>query len=311
VADFENLDALLSSSLKSAAEPANSAGVADLIRSRVAAGDAGTSVAGSTAPGWGGGASGLLTIVAPIALIVVAGVTGGALGASGLLGTTDGPVSGDVPAYVITPDTATAHTCPGGPETTVLLANTRVLAVARDADSQWLGVRDPNEVSTVIWFPVGEVVVDEGSPDPATLPVMACPEATVVVVEPDPVPTQEPTTPPTDNPNPPSPPKDTANPVVTSIKASKTSVINGESSEISVAASDNVGVAGIQLSWSNGSVSGNVSMPKNGSSWAYTWSNQSFANNTFGNYTFTARAVDAAGNLSAPVQVVVNRQYLG
>ncbi len=80
-----SLDELLSSSLKSAAEPAASAGVADAIRSRVAAGDAGTSVAGSTAPGWGGGAAGILTIVAPVALIVVAGVVGGALGASGLL----------------------------------------------------------------------------------------------------------------------------------------------------------------------------------------------------------------------------------
>lgn len=47
-----SLDELLSSSLKSAAEPANSAGVADAIRARVAAGDTGTSVASSTAPGW-------------------------------------------------------------------------------------------------------------------------------------------------------------------------------------------------------------------------------------------------------------------
>ncbi len=54
MADFDDIDALLSSSLKSAAEPANSAGVADAIRSRVAAGDAGTSVAGThrTGMGW-------------------------------------------------------------------------------------------------------------------------------------------------------------------------------------------------------------------------------------------------------------------
>jgi len=52
VADFDDIDALLSDSLKKAAEPANSAGVADAIRSRVAAGDAGASVAGTTAPGW-------------------------------------------------------------------------------------------------------------------------------------------------------------------------------------------------------------------------------------------------------------------
>jgi hypothetical protein len=51
VADFDDIDALLSSSLKKAAEPANSAGVADAIRARVDAGDTGASVAGSTAPG--------------------------------------------------------------------------------------------------------------------------------------------------------------------------------------------------------------------------------------------------------------------
>lgn len=52
MADFENLDALLSASLKGVAEPANSAGVADAIRARVAAGDAGTSVTTTVAPGW-------------------------------------------------------------------------------------------------------------------------------------------------------------------------------------------------------------------------------------------------------------------
>lgn len=49
-----SLDELLSSSFKSAAEPAPSAGVADLIRARVAAGDAGTTATGTTAPGWSG-----------------------------------------------------------------------------------------------------------------------------------------------------------------------------------------------------------------------------------------------------------------
>ncbi|HEX7834004.1 MAG TPA: hypothetical protein VF479_00885, partial [Pseudolysinimonas sp.] len=52
MADMSSLDELLSSSIKSAAEPAASAGVADAIRSRLAAGDAGTVVDGPTAPGW-------------------------------------------------------------------------------------------------------------------------------------------------------------------------------------------------------------------------------------------------------------------
>jgi hypothetical protein len=47
-----DIDELLKGSFERLAEPADSAGVADAIRSRVAAGDAGTSVAGGTAPGW-------------------------------------------------------------------------------------------------------------------------------------------------------------------------------------------------------------------------------------------------------------------
>lgn len=47
-----DIDELLKGSFDRLAEPADSVGVADLIRSRVAAGDPGASVAGSTAPGW-------------------------------------------------------------------------------------------------------------------------------------------------------------------------------------------------------------------------------------------------------------------
>jgi hypothetical protein len=47
-----DIDELLKGSFERLAVPADSAGVADAIRSRVAGGDAGVSVAGSTAPGW-------------------------------------------------------------------------------------------------------------------------------------------------------------------------------------------------------------------------------------------------------------------
>lgn len=47
-----DIDELLKGSFERLAEPADSAGIADAIRSRVAAGDPGTSTAGSTAPGW-------------------------------------------------------------------------------------------------------------------------------------------------------------------------------------------------------------------------------------------------------------------
>ena len=42
MAEFDGLDELLSGSLKRAAQPGDSAGVADTIRARVASGDAGT-----------------------------------------------------------------------------------------------------------------------------------------------------------------------------------------------------------------------------------------------------------------------------
>lgn len=311
MADFENLDALLSASLKSAAEPANSAGVADLIRSRVAAGDAGTSVAGSTAPGWGGGASGMLTIAAPIALIVVAGVVGGTLGATGALGTSGGPSGGEVPSYVIAPDTAPVYSCPGGPQIGTIRANTRVLAVARDEQGAFLAARNPDDLSTTIWFTAGDLVLDDAGPDVAALPVEACPEVTVTQVTPTPTPepTSEPE--PTTDPEPPAPPADTVAPVVTKMSASPTLVINGQPSTISLTAGDDVGVVGVTLSWSgpNG-ITGSAPMSLTSGTWRYTWSYDSFSNG-FGNWTFTARAKDAAGNLSSPAQVIVQRQYLG
>ena len=54
MAEFDALDELLSGSLKRAAQPGDSAGVADTIRARVAAGDVGTPAPSSgPAPGFG------------------------------------------------------------------------------------------------------------------------------------------------------------------------------------------------------------------------------------------------------------------
>ncbi|MEO8094830.1 MAG: Ig-like domain-containing protein, partial [Pseudolysinimonas sp.] len=107
---------------------------------------------------------------------------------------------------------------------------------------------------------------------------------------------------------PPPKPKDTKAPVVTSIKASKTVVLNNEVSTISFASTDNVKVKKVVLKWSNGSVSGSVTL---GASGNYDWSSNSAAANSYGKYTFTAKAYDAAGNASAGVQVIVDRQYFG
>jgi hypothetical protein len=256
----------------------------------------------------------VLTIVAPIALIVVAGGVGAALGVSGVFGTTNAAPAGEIPAYVLTVDTAGGAICPGGPPVDTLAAGTRVFAVARTDDGSQLGVRNPADAGSLLWFESGVIALDAGSPDPATLPVVGCPEVTVSY--PTPTPTVTPTTPPTDpatppdgGNNPPPPPKDTVAPVMTSIKASKVIVLNNEVSTISVQASDNKAVTKIVLSWSNGTVAGSTTIT--GASGSYNWSNNGTANNTYGNYTFSAVAYDAAGNHSAPAQVVVNRQYFG
>ena len=311
MADFDDIDALLSNSLKSAAEPANSAGVADAIRSRVAAGDAGTSVAGSTAPGWGGGTA--FGILPWLGLIVVAGIVGGVVGVTGVVGAPAGPVDDAVPAYVLVPDTAVAYVCPGGPEAGALPAGTRVLAVQRSEDSGYLGVRNPNDLRQTLWFAARDVVVDQDAAEIAVLPVGACPEVTVTVVTPTPTPepTQEPEPEETNNPQPPPPPSDTTPPIATKMSANPSTVYNGQASQISISASDNVGVTGVALSWAgpNG-ITGSAPMSLSSGTWRYTWSYANLSNG-FGNWTFTARASDAAGNLSAPVQVVVDRQYFG
>jgi hypothetical protein len=85
VADFDDIDALLSNSLKGAAEPANSAGVADAIRARVSAGDSGTPVDGDTAPGWVrprprwfwpliGGIAGFVVVLGLLVTVLVVGL---------------------------------------------------------------------------------------------------------------------------------------------------------------------------------------------------------------------------------------------
>jgi hypothetical protein len=308
-----DIDELLKGSFERLAEPADSTGVADLIRSRVAAGDAGTSAAGSAAPGWGGGASGIVTIGAPLALVAVAGIVGGILGASGAFGTAGAPAGGEVPSYVLTPDTAPVYACPGGPQVGSIAANTRLLAVARDEQGAFLGARNPDDLAGTIWFEAGDLVLDGTGTGLDALPVESCPEVTVTVVTPTPTPepTSEPE--PTNDPEPPPPPPpaDTTAPVVTKIGANPAFVINGQASLISVTASDNVGVTGVTLSWSgpNG-ITGSAQMVPTSGTWRYSWSYDNYSNG-FGDWTFTARAKDAAGNLSGPVQVVVERQYLG
>ena len=82
MAEFDALDELLSGSLKRAAQPGDSAGVADTIRARVAAGDVGTPAPGGPAPGFGSGVGAGCRGSARSLCSVV----GGVLGVTGVFG---------------------------------------------------------------------------------------------------------------------------------------------------------------------------------------------------------------------------------
>jgi hypothetical protein len=183
MAEFEELDGVLRDALQRAAQPGDSTGVADAIRSRVAAGDPGTSVAGGTAPGWGGG---VWSWMPWVGLIAVGALVGGAVGVSGAVGRPAGDVTVDVPVSI--GESAPAHSCVDGPIIGRIAANTRVLAVQRSDDALWVGVRDPGALGGTIWVTLGDVSLDEGTPALDELPVGgACPETVVIVPTEEPV----------------------------------------------------------------------------------------------------------------------------
>jgi hypothetical protein len=289
---------MLRDALQRAAQPGDSTGVADAIRSRVAAGDPGTSVAASTAPGWGGGVSGWLPW---LGLIVLAGVGGTALGASGVIAGEPREILAGYTAVL--DDSAPAASCPGGPVIDELFAGDRVLAIARSEDSGYLGVRDPNDFARTLWFDRAVVVVDAGQADVDSLPIEACPVATVEVIEPTPVPTEEPEPEPEPAPGPAPGPSDTTAPTIGQQYATPwTTLYQGDSTVIHAFAADNVGVSSVLISWS-GVQSGSSTMTFGGANeWTFKV-NRGVSPN--GDVTFTMRAVDAAGNKSTPVSLVI------
>jgi hypothetical protein len=304
MAEFTELDGMLRDALQRAAQPGDSTGVADAIRSRVAAGDPGTSVAASTAPGWGGGVSGWLPW---LGLIVLAGVGGTALGASGVIAGEPREILAGYTAVL--DDSAPAASCPGGPVIDELFAGDRVLAIARSEDSGYLGVRDPNDFARTLWFDRAVVVVDAGQADVDSLPIEACPVATVEVIEPTPVPTEVPEPEPEPAPVPVPVPGDTTAPSIgQQYAAPKTTLYQNESTVIHAFAADNVGVSSVVITWS-GVQSGSSTMTFAGANeWTF---NVNRGVSPDGNVTFTMRAVDAAGNQSAPVSVVIFMNTFG
>jgi len=306
----DDLDRLLRDAFRRAAEDGDPAGVADVIRSRVASGDPGASVAGSTAPGWGGGLLGWLT---GVGVVVLGGAVGLTLGATGIVGAdeVERPVVGHT---AVLDGRAPVAACPGGPVVGSLPAGMRVLAVER-SDEGFLGVRDPNDASAVLWLAAGDLVVDGGQPDAASLPLgEPCPEVSIAVPQPEPETDPEPQ-PPVTQPKPPAPkpdpeppqPGDTVPPVLQQWWAApKTQLYLGDSTTIHLLASDDVGVTAVSITWS-GTHSGSGNMTKVGSEWRFDYTNPV---NVEGQITFTMKARDAAGNHSTTT-LVVSTKFFG
>ena len=281
MAEFDELDSRLRDALGRAAEQGDSTGVADAIRARVAAGDPGTSVSSSTAPGWGGG---VFSWLPWLALIVAGAIVGGAVGVSGLVGRPEGATVVDVPAALA--ESAPAYACVDGERIGRLAAGTRVLATQRSDDSRWVGVRDPGSVGSTVWVGLGDVALDGGMSALDALPVGgACPVA--VVSTPTPTPTPEPI------------PVDSTDPAISQASASPAQLYminNQRTSTISAVVTDAGGVASVTATWS-GVASGSASMQRNGSQWSLAYTAPE--GTATGTITFTIEARDRAGNRSS------------
>ena len=303
IGDNAELDAVLRDALQRAAQHGDSTGVADAIRSRVAAGDPGTSVASSTAPGWGGGAFSWLPW---LGLIVLAGIGGTALGASGVIASEPREVLSGYTAVL--DDSAPAASCPGGPVIGRLSAGDRVLAVARSEESDYLGVRDPNDFARTLWFERAVVVVDAGQADVDSLPVEACPVATVEVVEPVPGPVPGPV--PEPGPAPAPGPGDTTPPALANANANPTTIsmqgfpeCGPTASTVSVHVTDAGGVSSVGATWTGGS----AGLSRSGNTWSFSFSEDTIGF-TYTDYTITITATDSSGNAASAV-VVVTVEY--
>lgn len=104
--DFPGLDSRLRDALGRAAAPGDSAGVADAIRSRLASGDPGTSVAGPVAPGWGRRMFGMLFGGILLGVLIVGGTATGV----GFALTGDAGESAAEPSVQVVPSSAPTAT---------------------------------------------------------------------------------------------------------------------------------------------------------------------------------------------------------
>lgn len=303
--DLTDIDGMLRDSFQRISEPGASDGVAEAIRSRVAAGDPGTAVATATAPGWiaGPGLLGTLGILGVSALVVGAGI-----GAGAALSVPDEPAASA--AIALATGTVSAGSCPGGDGAAEFLAGEHVLVIARSDDSRHVAVRSSADWATTVWLPTTVIVVEPDQADLASLPIAGCPEATGVAIAPEstaePAPTTQPG-PPAPPPPPPAP-SDTTAPAILQSGVSDNDLYQDETATFTIVASDNVAVTSVSATWS-GARSGSASLTKVGNQWQLVYP-RPVPLDPNGTVTFTFRARDAAGNQSAPAVIAINLNSL-
>ena len=288
--EFKDIDGVLRDSFARIAEPGDPAGVADAIRSRLAAGDIGAPAQSS---GFGGGGLGPWLLGGAIVVVVALG--GGAIGASGLVGT---PPAEQIQLTVLAVDATTdAYDCPGGAPVSTFTANERALVVARSDDSAWLAVRDSYDYSRTVWLPASVVSIDAGQGVVDAVAVRDCVEPQVVVNTPAPVPVD-------------------ARPHITGISQSEKIIYQTGSapdgSVFSVTATDDKSVSSVKATWpATGNVpAGSADLVKSGGVWTFTFG--PFSSGSLPDaavaITFTAR--DSAGQASTTNTATVTVSYI-
>lgn len=288
-----NIDSVLRDSFARIAEPGDPAGVADAIRTRMDAGDTGTPAQSS---GFGSG-SGFGPWLFGGAVVIIAALGGGAIGASGFVGT---PPAAEIQVTTLAVDAITpAFDCPGGSIVSTFTANERALVIARTEDSAWLGVRDSYDYARTVWLPASVVSVDEGQGDVASVAVSGCPKPLVVV-------------------NTPAPP-----PVVVDAKPQITGIAQTEKliyqwgyppdhSDFTVTVTDDVKVASVRASWpATGDVpAGSADLVKSGGVWTFTFGPVPSGSIPNADMVITFTARDSAGQTSATRTATVTVSYL-
>ena len=243
--------------------------------------------------------SGFMPWVPWIAGVVVAGLVGGGIGLSGLVGhdTQNVVEFGAIGVSKTTP----AYSCPGGVAVATLNRGERVLALSRNDDASWVSVRDPRAIGTTVWVPVGLVVVDDGEGAVSDLPLGdPCPTVSLppgLVEEAPPAPAPGP------GPAPAPVPTDTTAPVISAGTFSPNPVYGTQANQggcptsttVSITATDDVGIASVTGTTTAGPAGAQITqISHSGSTYVFKYQIDYEGGSTGAIIGFTA--TDAAGN---------------